>query len=84
MGLDVIEIHRLGDAGQLEDVANIPGNIRVILEPLPVTLEVAVVDGIETYQCGEQANVRLGQDFTQQIAIVCKVRIDICWVKSSR
>jgi hypothetical protein len=60
VGLDVVEAHRLGDARHLiERTRKIP-QLRKIHQAVAVSLEVAVVDGIEAHQSGEQPPVRFG------------------------
>src|SRR5271166_4697843 len=59
--LDVTQVHRRGDAGDLKDIARIGPQIPVVDHLAHIALEVAVVDGIESHQRGEQPYVRLGK-----------------------
>jgi hypothetical protein len=59
--LDVLEIDRLLHAGQLKEVAEIAGKVRVIHDAPAVALEVAIIDDIETDQGREEPPVGFGQ-----------------------
>ena len=47
---DVVEAHRLGDAGRLVEVARVRPEVRVVDDPAQAALEVDVVDGVEAQQ----------------------------------
>ncbi len=66
----MIDAHRLSDAGNLQDAPRISRHIRIIGDALPITLECAVIGGIETDQRDEQADIRFGQLIADKIAAV--------------
>lgn len=47
MPLDVVEVHRFGDAGPLIQVAGVAGQVRVVGNAAQVALEMAMVDRVE-------------------------------------
>src|SRR5690606_27474445 len=58
MLLDVVEIHHVSNTLPLVQLAGVGPEVNVVRQPLQVALEVAVVDGIEADQGGEEAPVR--------------------------
>jgi hypothetical protein len=67
--LDVVEVDGVTEPRRLVEVAGVrPQDL--ILRQLPaVALEVAVIDGVEADQRGEQPDVRLGDRVADQIAL---------------
>ena len=59
MLLDMAHIDRLRHAGRLEEIAQIAGEVRVIVNAADVAFEVADIDRIETHQRGEQPSIGL-------------------------
>ena len=55
--LDMVEVHRLGDARHLIEIAQVIPEIGIVDDAPHVALEVAVVDRVETHQRGEQPPV---------------------------
>ena len=54
---DVIEVHGLGDARQLEQIPSVAPEVRIIDQSAQIAFEMAEVDGIETNQGGEETPV---------------------------
>ena len=70
MLLDLLEVDGLAEAGGLEEVAGVAPERRHLGQPVAVALEVAVVDGVEARQGGEQPHVGLGDRPAHQVAAV--------------
>ena len=70
MLLDLDEVDGVAEAGGLEQVAGIGPQHRHLGELGPVGFEVAVIDGIEARQCGEQPDVGLGDGVADQITLI--------------
>jgi len=68
VALDVIEAHRVGDAGHMVELPQIIRQVRIIIEPPQVALEVAVVHRIEAKQRREQTPVGFGQRVADEIS----------------
>src|SRR5262249_3912689 len=73
---DMLEIHRLGDAGPLIDVARKGGQIRIVAQPPDVALEVPDIDRVEADQCREQADIGFGQAVSEQEAPIGKAMLE--------
>ena len=65
--LDVVEVDRVAEPRRLEQVPRVRPQHRQLGQLLPVALEVAVVDGVEPDQRGEQPDIRLGDRVTQEV-----------------
>ncbi len=70
MPLDVVEVDRVAESRRLVEVAGVRPQHRVLGELGAVALEVAVVDGVEADQGGEQPDVGLGDGVADQVAAV--------------
>ena len=57
VALDVIEVHGVGDARLLIEVAEVAGEVRVVDDAAEVALEVAVIDGVEAHERAEEPPV---------------------------
>ena len=68
--LDLDEVDGVAEAGRLEQVPRVGPQHRHLGELVPVALEVAVVDGVEAGQRGEQPDVGLGDGVADQIPLV--------------
>jgi hypothetical protein len=66
--LDVVEVDRVAEARRLEQVAGIRPQRGELAELVAVALEVAVVDGVEAHERGEQAHVGLGDRVAHEVA----------------
>jgi hypothetical protein len=66
--LDVVEVDRVAEPRGLEQVARVAPQRRELDQLVAVALEVAVVDGVEADQGGEQPYVGLGDVVTDQVA----------------
>ena len=55
--LDVVEIYGIGDAVGLIEVFEVTEEVWVVDDPPKVAFEMAVVDGVETYEGHEQAPI---------------------------
>jgi hypothetical protein len=60
--LDMLKIHRLGDARQAVNVAGETPERRVIHDAPQIALEVAVIYGVEPHQGREQSDVGMVSD----------------------
>ncbi len=69
MLLDLHEVDGVAEAGCLEQIARIGPQRREVRQPVPVALEVPVVDGIEPDERGEQAHIGLGDGLAHEIAL---------------
>src|SRR5690554_141257 len=67
MLFDVPEIHRARYTRPLIQLAGITSQIRVILNAANVAFEMAMIDRVKPYQCGEQPPVRFGELASGQI-----------------
>ena len=67
--LDVIDVHGLGDARHLIEIAQIVRQVRIVDDAPQVALEVAVIDRVEADQRREQPPVGLGQARAGEIAL---------------
>ena len=65
---DLIEAHRLGNAGHLVEVAQVVRQVRILVYVPPVAFEVRIVDGVEADQRHEEAPVGLGNLRSGEIA----------------
>jgi hypothetical protein len=70
VALDLVEVHGLAEAGGLEQVTGVGPERRHLGEFRAVALEVPVVRGVEAHQGGEEADIRLGELVTDEIALV--------------
>src|SRR5580692_11406157 len=68
--LDVIEVHGLGDAANLIEVAQITVKIRIIHDPAKITLKVTVVDRIETDERYEESPIGFDWTLSKEIAAI--------------
>ena len=68
--LDLVEVGVVAERRGLEQVARVAPEVRQLGQLLPVALEVAVVDGVEPRQRGEQPDVGLGDRVAHQEATV--------------
>jgi hypothetical protein len=66
--LDVIEIHRPGDARCLIQVAEVALQIRIVDDPPEVAFEVPVIDRIEAHEGAEKPPVRFDECCAKQIS----------------
>lgn len=57
MAFDVVKIHRIGNAIGLIEIAQIPGQVRVVNDPSDVTFEMTVINRVEPDQRNEQSPV---------------------------
>ena len=67
MLLDLVEIDGIAETGGLEQVPQIAPEIRHLGDPVPVALEVPVVDVVEAHQRGEQVDVRERQVLADEV-----------------
>ena len=67
--LDLVEVDGVAEARRLEQVAGVGPQHRVLGELVPVALEVAVIDGVEAHQRGEEPDVGLGDGVADQVAL---------------
>src|SRR5690606_3070375 len=67
MAFDVGEIDGFGDARPLVELAQPVRQVRIILDPPQVALEVAVIDGVEADHGGEEPPVSFGEKFAGQV-----------------
>src|SRR5438067_9618623 len=58
VSFDVIEVHCLGNAGQLIEVQQVTLQIRVVDDAPDVAFEVPVIDRIEADECAKQPPIR--------------------------
>ncbi|ACM02848.1 Sulfate transporter [Cereibacter sphaeroides KD131] len=61
---DVIEMHRLGHARHLPQLAQPAPEVRILHDLAAIALEVGVVDLVEPHERGEEPPVRLGQSIS--------------------
>ncbi len=66
--LDLLEIDRLGDSGELVDGTDEGGEVGALFDSVQVALEMDVVDGIEAHEGGEEADVAEGERVTHEPA----------------
>ena len=66
MRLDPLKVHGVTEPGRLKQVTRVCPEHRHFAELVAVALEVPVVHGIETSQCGEQSHVGFGDGVTNQ------------------
>src|SRR3990172_2689995 len=66
--LDLLQIERFFNSRPPIKLAQVIGEIRVVLDAAQIALEVTVVNQIEAQQRRERAPVRLGDPFSRQIA----------------
>ena len=57
MTFDVIEIHRVGNTVELIEIPEIPMQVRVVSDSSNVTLEMAMINGVEPDQGNEEPPV---------------------------
>ena len=69
MLLDMVHVHRGGDAGVLIKVTHIVGKVRVIGNAPQVAFEMPDIDGVKTDQCRKQPPVRLGKLRPKQVTL---------------
>src|ERR1700712_2430973 len=72
MGLDVPEIDGLAEARLLKEKSCVVPKRFVIGDAAQVAFEMTVIDGIETHQRGEQADIRFGERVADQEALLRK------------
>lgn len=70
--LDQFEIRSLFDARPLVELAQVVGEIGVVLKAIKVTLEMTVVNEIESQQCRKGPPVGLGDSLSNEIAALGK------------
>ena len=58
---DMVEIDRLGDTGNLVEILQVAGQVRIVDDAPEVALEMAMVDGIEPKQRDEQSPIRFDE-----------------------
>jgi hypothetical protein len=83
VGLDVIQVHRLGDARHLIQLAHIVRQVGIVFDAADVAFEVAVINGIEADERGEQAPVGFGQCRADEIALRCETLSSMSSVANS-
>ena len=67
--LDVIEIDGVRDARHLIQIAQIIPKICIVDDAPQIAFEVAVIDGVETYERREQPPIRFGDLPPDQITL---------------
>src|SRR4051812_18438889 len=67
--LDVIDVHPLGHARHLVEIAQIVRQVRIVRDAAQVAFEVAVVDGIEAHERRKQPPVCFGDLRSTEIAL---------------
>ena len=67
MTFDVIEVHRIRNAVNLIEIAEIPVQVRVISDPSDIAFEVAVVDCVEPDQRHEEPPVRFERQIPKKV-----------------
>ena len=75
MPLDVVEIHRAGDAVILVEVFQVTKQVCVIGETPDIALKMSVVDSIEADECHEQAPIGFDDARPKQITLSGQTRI---------
>ncbi len=60
--------------GQVEHPTQIVRERGIVLQHAQVALEEAVIGGIETYQCHEETDVRLGEAIREEIGAASRKR----------
>src|ERR1700722_11995497 len=70
--LDVGEVDRRPDIGVLVKSARVVPQRWVVGQRMAVAFEMAVINDIETHECREQADIRLGQFDANEIELVCE------------
>src|SRR6476660_2627999 len=68
MSFDMVEVDRVGDAVDLVEISQVTEQVGIVDNASKVTLEMAVVDGIEADQCHKEPPVRLGDLRAEEIA----------------
>ncbi|MCY1223315.1 hypothetical protein D9M72_354360 [compost metagenome] len=69
MLLDLHEIDGVAEAGRLEQITGIAPQRRHLAQFLPVALEMAVVDGIEPDQRGEQPHIGFRDGVSHEVPL---------------
>src|SRR5690349_18241441 len=69
VALDVIHVHRVGDARHLIEFAQVVRQVRIVDDAAQIALEVAVIDRVKSKYRGEQPPVRFGQRRAAEIAL---------------
>ena len=67
---DVIEVHRIRNAINLIEIAEIPVQVRVISDPSDVAFEMAMVDRVEPDQRHEKPPVRFERHIPKEISAI--------------
>ena len=84
VALDVVEVDRVAEARRLEEVTGVGPEHRQLGELGAVALEVAVIDGVEAGERGEQADVGLGDRVADQVALALQPLADSQSSRSNR
>jgi len=61
MSFDVVEVDCVGDAVDLVEISQVTEQVGIVGNASKVALEMAVVDGVEPHQRGEQSDVGFGE-----------------------
>ena len=67
---DMVHVHRLCHAGPLEQLARVGPQVWVIVDPLSVTFEMQVIDGIKAHQRREQPPIGFGHGSPIKYAVL--------------
>ena len=68
MPLDVIEIHRVRNAGHLIEVFEVTGQIRVVDDAPDVAFEMSMIDGIKPDEGDKESPIGFDELRTEEIA----------------
>src|SRR5438105_7777995 len=77
MALDVIEVHRFGNAIVLVKIAQIRPEMFVIDDAAHVALEMAVINGIEADEGGKETPIGFRHAVAEQIALQRQARVEL-------
>ena len=74
--LDVVEVHGVGDAVDLIEVAQVAPQVRIVDDPTQIALEMAEIDSIEPDERDEQAPIGFERLRSEQIAPLGEPRLE--------